>query len=61
MNHEIPKLKKVFALIPESLFEEMQKRGLFYSGFDTWAAQAFSEKLEKEGAIGYEQRRRKSL
>jgi len=45
---EIPRLKKIFALIPEELFDEISQRNLFNSNFDAWITEAILAKLEKE-------------
>jgi len=47
---EIPKLKKIFALIPEELFDELSQRNLFNSNFDAWVTEAIIEKLKRQEA-----------
>jgi len=46
---EIPKLHKIFALIPEELFEELTSKNSFSDGFDAWITQAILDRLKKDG------------
>jgi hypothetical protein len=45
---EIPKLKKIFATIPEELFNELSKKNILNHSFDTWLTEAILEKLKRE-------------
>lgn len=41
-------LKKIFGLIPESLYETISKLNLFNNGWDSWLATAIIEKLKRD-------------
>jgi len=45
---EIPKLKKLYCLVPESLFERIKNSGKFNHGFDAWVSKVLDEALRKE-------------
>ena len=42
------KLKKIFAIIPEELYQDLQRRNLLSVNFDSWLAEAITEKLQRE-------------
>jgi len=42
------KLKKIFAIVPAELYEELQKRNKLSINFDSWLAEAITEKLQRE-------------
>jgi hypothetical protein len=49
-NINFPKLKKLFAMIPEELFDELSKRDILNHDFDRWITEAILEKLNREEA-----------
>jgi len=48
---QYPNLKKIFALIPDELFQELKRRDIFNSNFDRFVAEAISEKLKRAGEV----------
>jgi hypothetical protein len=50
MNEEIefPNFKKIRAMIPSSLYDEMTSKGLFIGNFDAWITEAIIEKLRRK-------------
>ncbi|MEM3063163.1 MAG: hypothetical protein QW303_06450 [Nitrososphaerota archaeon] len=42
------KFRKIFAMIPVSLYEELVKKNKFNSDWDLWLAIAIKKKLEEE-------------
>jgi len=48
MEMEIPKLKKIFALIPEELFQTLYDKSIINSDFDRWVTEAILLKLKEE-------------
>lgn len=43
----LPKLRKIFATIPEELYNELVKRNVINNDFDNWISDAILEKLKK--------------
>jgi len=44
------RLKKIFAIVPAELYEELQRRNKLSTDFDSWLAEAIQEKLQREDA-----------
>jgi len=40
--------KKIFGVIPVSVFDELKNRDKFNNNWDAWLSSAISEKLERE-------------
>ena len=48
----MPKFKKVSAVIPIPLFEELTRRGLLNSDWDRWLGEAILARLREEDLEG---------
>jgi hypothetical protein len=42
------RVKKIWAVIPEELYSELQKRGKFGNNWDSWISNLISKSLEEE-------------
>jgi hypothetical protein len=49
---EFPNFKKIKAMIPTSLYEEMASKNIFLGNFDAWITEAIIEKLRKKEEDG---------
>ena len=47
MENNIPRVKKIYATIPESLYSDLAKEGILDTDFDNFVAQALFEHYKK--------------
>jgi len=45
---EFPNFKKIRAMIPTSLYDEMSSKNIFLGNFDAWLTDAILEKMKRD-------------